>query len=215
MKFYGVRVSCPFMAVEPFPIVKKPRVVPTMATVESLLDALTGQDRLLILTYLHTAARRCELFEMTWADVDFAQQRIRLWTRKTKGKGRRGDWLDMTNELCRELLEWRKANPDQILVFHRDGVAFTTRHEWLPRLCRSLGLPPFNYHGLRHLTASYLANKGIPLKTIQGVLRHRSIHVTDTYIGDLGSQKEALSVLPFGKKPTIEQTVEKKPNGVK
>ena len=199
--------------VDKFPSEKHPRVVPPMSDFERLLDATTGQDYVLLLTYLHTAARRCELFEATWADVDFGQGKMRLWTRKTRGQGRRADWLDMTDELAATLLDWRKQNPDQILIFHREGIAFTTRHEWLPRLCRRVGVPPFNFHGIRHLTATYLARANVPIKTIQSVLRHRHINVTDVYIGDLHGQKEALKILPFGKKPATKPAEEKTSNG--
>ena len=36
----------------------------------------------MLLALLHLAARRGEIFRLTWSDVDFGNDRVRLWTRK-------------------------------------------------------------------------------------------------------------------------------------
>jgi integrase len=41
-----------------------------------------GQARVLLLTFLHTAGRRSEVYRLTWSDVDFFQRQLRLTTRK-------------------------------------------------------------------------------------------------------------------------------------
>jgi len=44
-----------------------------------------------------------------WEDVDFARQRIRLYTRKRKGGNLEADWVDMTDDLTAILREHRKS----------------------------------------------------------------------------------------------------------
>lgn len=39
----------------------------------------------MLLAFLHLAARRGEIFRIKFADIDFAHQQIRLWTRKRDG----------------------------------------------------------------------------------------------------------------------------------
>jgi len=41
---------------------------------------------------------RSEIFRLTWADVDFANSRVRLWTRKRTGGTFDYDWLPMTGD---------------------------------------------------------------------------------------------------------------------
>jgi integrase len=62
-----------------------PRYIPPVEDFWKVLDRTDGQDRVMLLAYLHTAARKHELFDLLWEDVDFERHRIRLWTRKRKG----------------------------------------------------------------------------------------------------------------------------------
>ena len=74
------------------------------------------------------------------------------------------------------------------------------RQHWLKRLCLKAGVEKFGIHGIRHLFASILAAKNVPLVEIQGMLRHESILTTSKYIHslDLGSRgkQEVLDALP-------------------
>ena len=54
---------------------------------------------------------------------------------------------------------------------------------------------PFGLHAIRHLTASILANEGVPLIAIQAILRHKSMHVTQRYLHQLKELRSSLKVL--------------------
>ena len=47
--------------------------------------AADPDDMELIRTLYHTAGRISEILNMTWQDVNFEQQWVRLWTRKRMG----------------------------------------------------------------------------------------------------------------------------------
>ena len=68
---------------------------------------------------------------------------------------------------------------------------------WLKKLCAKAGVDQFGFHGIRHLFASILANRNVPLVEIQKMLRHGSITTTARYIHSLGAgNREAVEVLP-------------------
>ena len=75
----------PFRAVEKFPEVESPRYVPPEEDFWTVYDATEGQDKVILLTFLHLAARRGEVWGIKIEDLDFSRDQIRLWTHKRKG----------------------------------------------------------------------------------------------------------------------------------
>jgi integrase len=76
----------------------------------------------MLLAYLHLAARRNELFQLRWEDVDFGEAKVRLHTRKRQDGSLEYDWLPLTDELYNARLlqkqvccsEWVFPNPKHI-----------------------------------------------------------------------------------------------------
>ena len=81
--------------VERMPEIRQPRYVPPEEDFWKVYEVAEGQDKVMLLAFLHLAARRSEIFRITWADVDFGNSRIRLWTRKRQGGSYEYDWLPM------------------------------------------------------------------------------------------------------------------------
>jgi len=65
--------------------------VPTEDDFWTVLDSTEGQDKVMLLTFIHTAGRRGEIYRLQWKDVDFDTQCIRLKTRKRKGDSLESD----------------------------------------------------------------------------------------------------------------------------
>jgi len=62
----------------------------------------------MLLAFLYLASRRKEIFRLTWSDVDFGHNLVRLWTRKRADGTEEFDWLPMITELRAELRWWWK-----------------------------------------------------------------------------------------------------------
>lgn len=196
----------PFRAVDKFPEERFPRYVPPEEDFWSVYDKAEGQDKVMLLTAMHLAARRGEIFGLTWADVDFGTNQICLWTRKRKGGHREPDWLPMTTELRQTMVRWWDQRPvkDATNVFlcleklpcleGRYGEPFVERAKFMRRLCGKAKVKPFGFHAIRHLTASILYRKGYSLAHIQAVLRHKNPNTTSRYLKSLGHEqvREAL-----------------------
>ncbi len=193
----------PFTMTDRLKTVQEPRYVPPAEDFWKVYDFAEGQDKVMLITYLHTAARKTEIFTLTWEDVDFKAGRIRLWTNKRKG-GREFDWLPMTQELQQVLLEWHRTRtfPDSKYVFLCEnelfpcreylGKPFVERRDWPQRLCERVGVKPFGLHSIRHLSASILDDAGYPITLIQALLRHKSANTTSRYLHSLRGMKVAL-----------------------
>ena len=95
---------------------RHPRHIPTEADFWSAYNAASREDQVFLLTALHTAARRGELFRLLWSDVDFQSGTIRLGTRKTKSGGLEYSSIPMTSELS-AALQPRRMRPRWLHVF--------------------------------------------------------------------------------------------------
>jgi integrase len=191
-KYLGMPKENPFMDVERFPATQQPRYVPPESDFWKVYAVARPQDQVFLLTLLHTGARRGELLKLTWADLDFENGKIRLWTRKRKGGSLEYDWLPLTNRLRQALSEHYKQRVGEHVFSTEDGSPYKWRQHLMKILCKRAGVKHFTFHGIRHLTASILAQEGVDIPTIQAILRHKNSMTTTRYIHRLGITKNVL-----------------------
>ncbi len=176
--------------VERFPERRKARYVPPVDDFWKAYDAAAPHDQVMMLTYLHTAARRKELFNLTWDDVDFGNQRIRLWTSKREGGTNEFDWIPMTDELLNALVKHQKQSKSKyVFTDPASGGQYLARQHYMKRLCKRAKVTAFGWHAIRHLTASILISNGVPLTTIQKILRHKNLTTTQLYVHELDQDR--------------------------
>jgi integrase len=192
------------------PEVRNPRYIPPEEDFWKVYALAEGQDQVMLLTVLHLAPRRGEVFRMEWSDVDFINNRVRLWTRKRKDGAYEYDWLPMTKDLRNSLRWWWEHRPikDKPHVFlcleeteftqEYYGQPFKIRLQFMRRLCERAKVPRFGFHAIRHLSASILFNAGYDLGVIQAILRHQSPSTTERYLKSIGMERvrDALESLP-------------------
>jgi len=196
--------------VERMPEIRHPRYVPPEEDFWKIYAVAEGQNSVMLLTFLHLAARRGEIFRLTWSDVDFGNDRIRLWTRKRQDGTFEYDWLPMTKELRKSLRWWWENRPikesthvflclDET-AFAREyyGKPFVYRQHFMKGLCEKAKVKHFGFHSIRHLTASILYKLGYEVAAIQAILRHKSPGTTERYLRSIGMERvrEVLENLP-------------------
>ena len=191
----------PFRAVKKFPEKRHPRYVPPEDDFWKVYNSVDGQDKVILLTFLHLGARKGEVFRLRFSDLDFANAQARLWTRKRKNGDLEHEWIPITTELIAALKWWVKVrtglprtDPDHVFVclspleanIKDYGNPFTHRRRFMHSICKTAGVKYFDYHAMRHLSASVLHKAGYPVQHIQAVLRHKSITTTEKYLRRLG-----------------------------
>jgi len=184
--------------VRKMPEIRHPRYIPTEEDFWKVYEQTEGQDRVMLLAFLHLAGRRGEIFRLQTDDLDFDNNRVRLWTRKRKDGNLESDWLPMTNELQEAFRWWldnRQINDTPYVFICTDQTPFCEEHygkpfqyrlQFMRRLCAKAGVKRFGFHAIRHLTASMLFKQGYNVATIQAILRHQSPNTTERYLKTLG-----------------------------
>jgi len=202
VKFLNLPKDNPFDAVPRFAEVRNERRVPTLEEFWKVYEHARGSDRTMLITCLHTGARRDEVFRLQWKDIDFTGGRLRLRWRKNNAGEWRESWLPMTEDLVDALKKQRQVTgllPYVFMTQTAEGrwVPYQYRQHWLKKLCKRSGTESFGFHGIRHLFASILASRNVPLVEIQKMLRHGSIQTTARYIHSLQEgSREAIEALP-------------------
>ncbi len=192
IKYLGMPKDNPFVSVDSFPAVQRPRYMPPQEDFWKVYDVAEGEDKVLLLAFLHTAARRNEMFSLKWDDIDLVNGKVRLWTRKRKGGSYEYDWLPLTDRLADALADHAKSKRGEFVFCNEDGVPYAERQRLIPRLCKKAGVRRFTYHAIRHLTASILAQEGLDIVTIQKMLRHKNPLTTTLYLHQQGIMKNEL-----------------------
>jgi len=183
---HEIELRNPFLRVPLFSEERRPRYIPPEEDFWSAVaEALTTNQSAFCLLMLYTAARRGELLRLTWDDVDLAGSRLRLWTRKRAHGTLEPDWIPLVAP-ARDILAALDHNPSGIVFPNKDGNKHTERNQLLKGMCKRAGVKRFGFHAIRHLSASILAREGVPLSTIQRILRHRNALTTSRYLSSLG-----------------------------
>lgn len=192
----------PFLLVSKFKEDRSPRYVPAEDDFWKVVDvADNDQDKAMLMTCFYLGARRNEVFNLKWEDVDFLNNRVRLGTAKTKDGSIKYDWLPLPEDLKAALLRWKTNQPHKVpWVFtvladtpsplNNPGDPFKVRAQFMKRLCKKAGVKQFGFHSIRHLHASILYNEGSELNVVQKQLRHASPTTTAGYIKTLGYEIE-------------------------
>ncbi len=199
------RVSNPFGEVERFSEKRSPRYIPPEGDFWKVFEQAEGQDRVMLLAFLHLAARKGEVFRLRVEDLDFENMSATLWTSKRDGGNTEFDQIPLTQTLAGTLKRWLEVRPvasAHVFVnlgeeqFCRDlyGQPFVSRQHFMTKLCERAKVKPFTYHAIRHLSASILYREGQTVSAIQAILRHKSPATTTRYLHGLGlrQSREAL-----------------------
>jgi integrase len=190
--FKGAKKSAPDSILRKVPRRRKNRDVRSREhllpdEVDALMKA-SGQigrhrlrDRTLILVAYRHGLRVSELITLHWDQFDMRRGQVHINRLKNGSAATHpieGDELRLLRRL-------RRDYPDSPFVFatERGGpLTRSTVSKLIARAGQNAGLAfPVHPHMLRHGTGFYLANKGIPTRTIQAYLGHKSIQHTVRY----------------------------------
>lgn len=204
-----------FHQVNKLPETRSPRYIPPETDFWKVHDVLQGQDRLMLLTCLHLALRRGELFALRWEDIDWNTQTARIYTQKRKGSHREYDRLPLTDHLTQHLRHWQQTRPipgpyiftqlsDNNTRWNQAGRPYKYRQHFMKEACALANVKYFTFHAIRHLSAGILYTSGYPMSTIQRILRHQSPNVTERYLRRLGLADLHIDESTFSRKPTAQ-----------
>jgi excisionase family DNA binding protein len=142
-----------------------------------LLAAAAPHLRPIILGLLNTGARRNELLTLTWDRVDLERRTVRL----VRLKAGQNPVMPL-NERAHEVLTALKAEAKSDCVFTGpNGRRLTTIRHSFENACRRAGLKGLRLHDLRHTFATRLIRRGVDIVTVQSLLGHVSVVMTQRY----------------------------------
>ncbi|MCD1652495.1 site-specific integrase [Halomonas meridiana] len=145
---------------------------------------------------LYTGARKREVLNARWQDVDWAHQ---LW-RIPHTKSGRIRYIPLS-EGALALLSQRKAGApsrcDWVFANPATGKPFVTVYYSWYKARKEAGMPELRLHDLRHSFASFLVNAGRSLYEVQILLGHANARTTSRY-AHLSPERlrEAVAVIP-------------------
>lgn len=131
-----------------------------------------------VLLGLTTGARRMEILNLKWDDIDLDSKWIVL--EHTKNGERRG--IPLVEPALGEIRKLYKNRGNHQLVFpSRNGSKpFDITRSWHTALAKA-NIQDFHFHDLRHTCASYLAMNGTTMGEIAAVLGHKTLQMTKRY----------------------------------
>lgn len=135
-----------------------------------------------------TGLRRGELVNLRWADIDFSAGFLTVRNREDfrakSGHERRvplaGDALEVLQERHDER---EPEDSDSVIVDRGEEPVKPDRiTKRFKDMVEVAGLDDrLHFHSLRHTCASWLSMQGVPLRTIQAIMGHSEISVTERY----------------------------------
>jgi integrase len=160
--------------------------------IKALLNALEDSPNPLLKYFvplaLLTGARKRELLDARWSDIDFESK---VWRIPMTKSGRPLN-VPLTPQAFQLLLHLQSYLPSLLEAVPKEGVEWVfpnpkTNQPYISifnawnTARNKAGLAGLRIHDLRHSFASALVNHGIPIYDVQKLLGHQSIKTTERY----------------------------------
>jgi integrase len=195
---------------------------------KSLLQELPEPSRSIAALIVLTGLRIGEMLALRWCDVDLTAGMLRVRQTVYEGqfdtpKTKRSRRVVPLSPIAIQILGLQKQGSGTALIFSSATGTPLCRRNLLNRQFRPtavrLRLKGFNWHWLRHATASLLDAAGAPLGTVQTLLGHTSSEVTrEHYIHAVSSESRnavgRIEELVIGPKWTQIEPGAKKPKAL-
>ena len=134
---------------------------------------------MIVVLALSTGARRSEILNLKWSDVDF-ERRVLIF-RETKNKEiRTVPAAGHAYDLLVNHQSTKSNSSDYLFPSAKTGKPVEISKAWSKALADA-GVDDFRFHDLRHSAASYLAMNGATLAEIAEVLGHKSYDMVRRY----------------------------------
>ena len=157
----------------------------------------------IVVFLLYTGARKREVLDARWEDVDWGQKSWRIPKTKS-GKIRHVPLSSGALQLLEHLHALNQEEPADLRSSHvfcnpRTGLPFVSFFYSWDTARKQAGLPELRVHDLRHSFASFLVNAGRSLYEVQELLGHADIRTTSRY-AHLSRERlrEAVETVPLG-----------------
>lgn len=133
----------------------------------------------ILIIALSTGMRKGEILKLTWKHVDFQNRFIRV----VNGKNGEARNVPMNAYLESILQDLKKkcTNRDGYVFTRRNGERIRSIKDAFTAACKRAGIEDFRFHDLRHTAASLLAAGGCDIITLQHVLGHKTLAMTQRY----------------------------------
>jgi integrase len=164
-----------------------------------LLDYCAPHLQPIVLMGVHTGMRVQEVLSLTWPQVDARKRLITL--AKTKNHERR---IIPLNDQALEVLRTLPRHVESPYVFRDQyGRPYKRIVKGFREACKRANIIDFRFHDLRHTFASHLVMRGVPLRTVQELLGHKTGQMTLRYTHlSTPHLQEAVSILETALIPT-------------
>lgn len=134
---------------------------------------------LFILLSLYTAGRKEAILSLRWPQVDLSRRLIDLNPpgRERTSKGR--PMLPIPRRLLTFLRYAKRRGSDLGPVLHYNGKPIANIRKGFDSACANAGLDDVTPHTLRHTSASWMAQAGVPFPVIARYLGHSDSRITE------------------------------------
>ncbi|TWT00113.1 tyrosine-type recombinase/integrase [Planomicrobium sp. CPCC 101079] len=190
------------------------------------LNALDMETNMKVKTFyrllVYTGMRKGEAFALTWGDIDFTDNEIKitkalgqgennsLYIKNVKNGVRRT--LSIDEETIEILREWKMVQSQDYKTFGFDTssekqLLFSNlkntfmqpsyTFKWMKKICARSNLRYLNTHGLRHTHCSLLFEAGATVKEVQVRLGHKDIKTTLNVYTHLSEKSKIETIKKF------------------
>lgn len=145
---------------------------------------------LVVVLTLSTGARRSEILNLRWSDIDMKRGQIVLHETKN-GERRVIPLKGYAFDLTQSHQKVRRIDTDLLFPSIKGDKPYEIKKSWEGAL-KHAQIEDFRFHDLRHSAASYLAMNGASLIEIADVLGHKTLqmvkryaHLSEAHTGDV------------------------------